>query len=144
MAMHIGQVKAVFHPRIGSMTTKKTKSAVHATKLKSSKPISTYQLLEALLRTMRAIAYFEDALCELSHELKRTSVLSSEDRNELRELLEQIPSHEFIGDLSAVKVSLGRSKTGKIPVRKRSKKPNTGKKATGTAAKKKQGRMSSK
>jgi hypothetical protein len=67
---------------------------------------SPYHRVDALLHTMRRITQYEDALCELSHELKKSRVLSQEIRGELRDLLERIPSHDFIMDLESLKETL--------------------------------------
>lgn len=65
-----------------------------------------FHQVDALLHTMRCIGQYEDALCELSHEIKKIGGLSPETGDELREILGKIPSHDFLLDLDAVKNSL--------------------------------------
>jgi hypothetical protein len=97
----------LLHPTNESMTTKKTTSAHRQTRRTASvKSPSAYHRLDALLHTIRCIAQYEDALCGLSHELKRTGDLSPEISDELREILEKIPSHDYVLDLDAVRVIL--------------------------------------
>jgi hypothetical protein len=55
---------------------------------------------------MRCIAQYEDVLCGLSHETKRTGNLSLEMSAELGEILEKIPSHDYLQDLEAVRETL--------------------------------------
>jgi hypothetical protein len=80
---------------------------------------------------MRCMAQYEDALCELSHELRQTGQLSSELREEIRDLLDKIPSHDFQLDLDAARAELDVSRasisshakesTKSLPNRKHSK-----------------------
>lgn len=88
------------------MTTKKTTAAHRRTPPSLVPSPSAYHLLDALVHTMRCIAQHEDALCELSHELKQAGDLSPEIRDELRNLLDKIPSQEFVLDLDAVRGAL--------------------------------------
>jgi hypothetical protein len=120
------------------MTTKKTTSAHRQTRPASVKSPSAYHRLDALLHTMRCIAQYEDALCELSHEVKWTGDLSPEISDELREILETIPSHDYVLDLDAVRVILiephtpmksgSRTSAKSVPFRKS---PTVGKKKSG-------------
>lgn len=78
---------------------------------KKKTPLSALQepphhRVDALLHSMRCITQYEDALCELSHELKKSRVLSEETSEELRDLLEKIPSHNFLMDLESLKATL--------------------------------------
>ena len=88
------------------MTTKKTTAAHRRTQPGAVPSPSAYHRLDALLHTMRCIAQHEDALCELSHELKQAGDLSPEIRDEFRDLLDKIPSQEFVLDLDAVRDAL--------------------------------------
>lgn len=45
-----------------------------------------------LLHTVRCIAQYEDALCELSYEVKQSGFLSDEARVALDGILKKIPS----------------------------------------------------
>jgi|GEM_PF-4254647 len=67
---------------------------------------SPYHRVDALLHTMRRITQYEDALCELSHELKSSRFLSDETSEELRDLLDKIPSHDFMMDIESLKATL--------------------------------------
>jgi hypothetical protein len=88
------------------MTTKKLASTRLKTRLSTVRQPSPYHRLDALLHTMRCITQFEDALCELSHELKGTSALSPEASGELRDILEKVPSHDYLVDLDSVRAIL--------------------------------------
>ncbi len=89
---------------------------------------------------MRCIAQYEDALCELSHQLKGASVLSAEADEELREILEKIPSHDYLVDLDSVRAILP------VPAARSSseKASKTTRVRSGSTAAKKSGRKSSK
>ena len=88
------------------MTKKKTTSAHRQIRPASVKPLSAYHRLDTLLHTMRCIAQYEDALCELSHEIKWAGEMSPGSSEELRAILEQIPSHDYVLDLNAVRATL--------------------------------------
>jgi hypothetical protein len=68
-----------------------------------SATIFRYHRLDTLVHTMRCITQYEDALCSLSHELKGTGTFSEEASEELRDILEKIPSHDYLVDLDAVR-----------------------------------------
>jgi hypothetical protein len=89
---------------------------------------------------MRCIAQYEDALCELSHGLKGATAISAEASEELRDILEKIPSHDYVVDLESVRAILP------VPAARSSlKKANATTVPSGSAAAKKQsGRKSSK
>jgi hypothetical protein len=111
------------------MTTKKTNSDDRQTQRAHVRPASAYHRLDALLHTIRCIAQYEDTLCELAHEAKRIGELSPEMTEELREILEKIPSHDYMLDLVALEVTLAEPRpsrksvtkkpTGSVPVRKK-------------------------
>ncbi len=127
------------HPTDVPMTKKRT-SAKRETR-QSVQQSSAYHRLNALLHTMRRIAQYEDALCELSHQLKGASALPAEADEELRDILEKIPSHDYLVDLESMRAILP------IPLNRSSSKEAT--KTTrvhsrSVAAKKKSGRKSSK
>lgn len=123
------------------MTMKKTAPAKARPRTAPLQPSSPYGRLDALLHTVRCIAQHEDALCELSHDVKQSGVLSDETKFALDALLKKIPSQEYVHDLDAVTVLLAGSppptssassnKTAAAPARKR------------IAAKKSSGRKSS-
>ena len=58
--------------------------------------------LNALLHTMRCIAQHEDALCTLLHQLRQAGSLSPDLREELRTLLDELPSDEYLRDLDTL------------------------------------------
>ena len=115
-----------WHP----MTMKKTTPARPRPRTAPSQPFSPYGRLDALLHTVRCIAQHEDALCELSHEVKQSGVLSEETKLALDTLLKKLPSQEYVHDFDAVTVLLASSarqasstptkKTASAPARKRS------------------------
>lgn len=83
-----------------------------------------------------------DALCELSHELKRANSLSVESINELRDILEKIPSHDYLVDLESVKAILAEPELSKYSSSKAVKSVKNSK--SSAAAKKEFRRVSSK
>ncbi len=106
------------------------------------KSASAYHRLDVLLHTIRCIAQYEDALCELSHDAKRTGGLTPEHGDELRQILDRIPYHDYVLDLDAVRTALdpqplarsvSRKSATSVPARKHS-----------AVAKKKPGRKPSK
>lgn len=70
--------------------------------LKAPRVSLAYSRLHTLLHTVRCIAQYEDALCELSHEVKRAGVLSEESRVALDGILQKLPAQEYVHDLDAV------------------------------------------
>lgn len=88
------------------MATRRT-----ATKrLPKSRPVSEGPLLvhriHALLRTMRCIAQYEDELCTLLHAAERGNTPEPELQDELRSLLEAMPSREYADDLESLRGAL--------------------------------------
>jgi len=78
---------------------------------------SAYHRLHTLLHTMRCIGEREDALCEMMHELKNSSGFSKEQADELRSILEHLPSQDYLDDLRSVTDLLNE------PPRKKSSEP---------------------
>lgn len=68
---------------------------------------SAYHRLHTLLHTMRCIREREDALCEMMHELKNSNSVSEEQANELRGILEDLPSQDYLDDLRSITDLLG-------------------------------------
>ncbi len=66
---------------------------------------------------MRCIGEREDALCEMMHELKNSSGFSKEQADELRSILEHLPSQDYLDDLRSVTDLLNE------PPRKKSSEP---------------------
>jgi hypothetical protein len=102
------------------MMTKKAKPAGSKALSDSGAPSSAYHRLAALLHTVQCIARYEDSLCELSHEAKPSGRLSPQASEELRLMLEKIPSHDYLLDLDAVRELLQKQPSSK----KASKKPS--------------------
>ena len=62
--------------------------------------------IHTLLHTMRAISRHEDALCTLMNEVKTAGKVTEELDSELRDLLEEMPAHEYNDDVEAVREAL--------------------------------------
>ena len=62
--------------------------------------------IHTLLHTMRAIARHEDTLCTLMNEIKTAGRVTEELDTELRDLLEEMPAHEYDDDIEAVRQAL--------------------------------------
>jgi hypothetical protein len=88
------------------MTTKKQIPAPSPSKTTNSDRQSAYHRIDSLLHTMRCIAQYEDVLCELSQEIRRTGGLSPELTNEILSILEKLPSHDYLMDVDAVRDAL--------------------------------------
>ena len=88
------------------MTTKKTIAAARSMRVAAERQPSAYHRLDELLHTIRCITQYEDRLCELSHDLKRGGGPSAEIYDELRVIIDKVPSHEFVLDLEAVREAL--------------------------------------
>jgi hypothetical protein len=84
------------------MTTKKTPTTRVPKKAAATGTPLLFHRIAALLHTMRCIAQYEDQLCILRHEIKNATVISVDLKDEVRELLLKIPSHEYTDDLDAV------------------------------------------
>ncbi len=59
--------------------------------------------ISALLHTMRCIDQHEQQLCTLMHEISSTGVVSTEVSEELRILLDEMPSRDYTDDLEAIR-----------------------------------------
>ena len=88
------------------MTTKKNQPTPRSKPIAVPRQPTAYERLNGLLHTMRCIAQYEDRLCELSHELKQEGGLSAEISDEVRGILDKVPSHEYMLDLDAVRTAL--------------------------------------
>ena len=62
--------------------------------------------IHTLLHTMRAISRHEDNLCALMNEVKTSGVVTEALDTELRDLLEEMPAHEYADDIEAVRQAL--------------------------------------
>ena len=123
------------------MTMKKTAPVKPRPLNAPIQPSSPFGRLNTLLHTVRCIAQHEDALCELSHEVKQSGVLSDETKLALDILLKKIPSQDYVHDLDAVTVLLAGSPQ---PTRSAStKKAASAPAGKRIAAKKSSGRKSS-
>jgi hypothetical protein len=62
--------------------------------------------IHTLLHTIRAISRHEDSLCALMNEIKTGGVVTEALDTELRDLLEEMPAHEYFEDVDAVRQAL--------------------------------------
>lgn len=85
---------------------------------------------------MRCIAQYEDALCELSHEMRQAGDFSPEISDEVRGILEKIPSHDYVMDLDALRAALAEPESLKRSNSKKVAKSMTGRKSSAIAKKK--------
>jgi hypothetical protein len=69
-------------------------------------PAQVYARIHELLYTLRAIAQREDQLCILMHHLRTSGKLSTSLTAELHEILDEIPTQEYVHDLQALRESL--------------------------------------
>ncbi len=120
MTLH-GFVMAVTsqHPMDYAMATKKIKTAPRKTLAAVPYQSTASDHLHALLHTVRCIAQYEDVLCEITHEAKRTGELSPKLNRELGKLLDKIPSEAYVSDLNAVRTVLN---TAQLPAKAKSTK----------------------
>lgn len=63
--------------------------------------------LNTLLHTMRAIERHEEQLCGIMTEIRLNGGVTASLDEELRDLLEQMPAHEYLEDIDAVRQALG-------------------------------------
>jgi len=68
-----------------------------------------YHRVNGLLHTMRCIAQYEDELCTFLHAARDRKAGDVDHDVELRELLEKMPSHEYVDDLDALKEALAQA-----------------------------------
>ena len=68
-------------------------------------PLIFYKV-HALLHTLRTINGYEDQLCTLLEEIKRSGEVSETVHRELEQILEDIPSHEYVDDLKTLRNDL--------------------------------------
>ncbi|MGI4831368.1 MAG: hypothetical protein ACRYFU_24785 [Janthinobacterium lividum] len=91
-------------PAKSSSPVKKNKTAA------APNPRSTiFYRLHALLHTIHAIERYEDQLCSLLHEIQTSGAVSEVVSEELRDLLEQIPSSGYQEEINAVREALAPS-----------------------------------
>lgn len=80
-----------------------------APRLPKTRLPSPYHRLHALLHTVRRIGEREDALCEMLHELKNSRGVSEKQAQDLRGILERLPSQDYLDDLHLVTDALDQS-----------------------------------
>lgn len=85
------------------MTTKAKK----AEKPDTEKIAAVVYRLNTLLHTMRAIERHEEQLCGIMTEIRLSGGVTASLDEELRDLLEQMPAHEYLEDIDAVRQALG-------------------------------------
>jgi len=72
----------------------------------AAQPPQVFYRINSLLYTLRAIAQREDQLCMLMHHLRTSGRLNASLAAELHEILDEIPSDEYLHDLDALRSSL--------------------------------------
>ncbi len=75
--------------------------------------------INTLLHTMRAIARHEDQLCTLMTEIRTSGLVNETLDQDLRDLLEQMPAHEYLDDVEAVRETLSPALLTATPVAKK-------------------------
>lgn len=103
-----------------AMAKKKTPSKSRKPSVSVSGEAVAHHHLESLLRTMRCIAQYEDALYAIANEGRRAGAFTPEVIDEVIEILEQIPSRDFMMDLAAVRTALTVEKPSKTRAIKKS------------------------
>lgn len=84
------------------------KKSAKGTKSESSEKIANVVYrINALLHTMRAIERHEEQLCVVMTEIKNSGKMTPVLDDELRDLLEQMPAHEYKDDIDDVREALG-------------------------------------
>lgn len=83
-----------------------TKQAAKKTGLAVAKPPQVFYRINSLLYTLRAIAQREDQLCVLMHHLRTSGKLNAAMSGELHEILDEIPTQEYLHDLDALRAAL--------------------------------------
>jgi hypothetical protein len=110
------------HPMTKSMATRKTVPVQRNTRTAITNQPTAYDHLHALLHTVRCIAQYEDVLCEIAHETKRSEELSPKLSHELSEILDKMPSDSYVSDLNAVRsVFVGTQPLAKPKLKKAAK-----------------------
>lgn len=69
-------------------------------------PVRVYSQINTLLYTLRAIAQREDQLCTVMHHLRTSGKLTPALNAELHEILQEIPTQEYMHDIDALRASL--------------------------------------
>ena len=82
------------------------KSAARKTSFAVAQPPEVFYRINSLLYTLRSIAQREDQLCMLMHHLRTSGKLNAGLAAELHEILDEIPSDEYLHDLQALRHSL--------------------------------------
>ena len=75
-------------------------------KAKTEQIAAVVYRIHTLLHTVRAIERHEEQLCGIMTEIRMTGVVTAKLDEELRDLLEQMPAHEYKDDIDAVRESL--------------------------------------
>jgi hypothetical protein len=86
------------------MTKKNSTNANRIAEAHVSAPLA--HRLDLLLHTMKCIAQYEDRLCELSHEARRNGTVSAKASEELIDILDRMPSEDYLFDLDAIRDAL--------------------------------------
>ncbi len=84
-----------------------------STQSKPVAPSTAYYRLNTFLHTLRVIAGHEDQLCTLLHAMRQEGTASDAMKDELRDLLDEIPSSDYIEELVALRNELTPSRSAK-------------------------------
>jgi hypothetical protein len=84
---------------------------------------------------MRCIAQYEDVLCELSHEIRTADRVSNQANAELRSIVSNLPSEDYMYDLNSVRAIFVEIKPSKLSSSSRKTKPGKLRKRYDAAAK---------
>ena len=105
-------------------TSKKAKVAPKKANTASAASLLLYHRIDALLHTVRCVAQHEDQLCTLLHAARNPQAVDPEIYNELRQLLEDMPSREYTDDLHALSLAMPTSPARATPRKSAAKKVN--------------------
>ena len=78
-----------------------------AKKADAEKIAAVVYRINTLLHTIRAIERHEEQLCGIMTEIRLNGVVTESLDEELRDILEQMPAHEYLEDIDAVRQALG-------------------------------------
>jgi hypothetical protein len=118
-----------------AMEKKRLAASNSRTQTDLTRQVFQLHLLETLLHTMRCIAQYEDVLCELSHEIRTAGRVSNQASAELRSIVNNLPSEDYMHDLNSVRAIFVEVKPSKPSSLKRKKKPGKLRKRYDAAAK---------
>jgi hypothetical protein len=118
-----------------AMAKKRLAASNSRTQTELTRQVFHLHRLETLLHTMRCIAQYEDVLCELSHEIRTAGRVSNQASAELRSIVNNLPSEDYMHDLNSVRAIFVEVKPSKPSSLKRKTKPGKLRKRYKAAAK---------